>query len=403
MFRYILLLLSYIGLCGLKIWAQPCSDSSTALRDYDYTLRTNTNNLQSYASGFALGDYWYYWAPSLSVTTYKDGVQTHSGSASATGGYTASIYWNDTPSLLGAGTYSLNATHYWTAWCSTSGPIFVSLGNNVQKPTITQSNASDAYPQALWNLGPGTALAIPSGGSYYRQQITLTIDRHCLVVDSCNDAATWTITSPASTLALSTITGNSVYLNKGSSMGNCQYDTPVQVNASGWYSSAVVFGVNSPSRAIQRGDIMSGEARKHTVDLTPGYQTTVPVSFLDVCAGGGNLIYAMPWYETFGTWQNPGVISGWSALPPPTSSAVFNWPSDPRILLDYIAAHDTTYTWNPAPVFTFSAPPYTYNTVISQAPHSYFLGAGGNSVYSGGVNVFANGWIFYFRDHGDTY
>jgi hypothetical protein len=366
-------------------------------------VRMNTNNLQSYASGYTLGNYWYYWTPSVSATTYKDGVQTHSGSASANPGYTASISWNDTPSLLGAGTYSLNSANSWTAWCGTYGPSYYQVSNNVQKPTITQSNAGDAYSQALWNLGPGTALAVQSGSAYYRQQITLTIDRHCIVgYDTCNDAATWTINSPASTLALSTNTGNSVYLNKGSSMGNCQYDTPVQVNASGWYSNAVVFGVNSPSRAIQRADITSGDARKHTDDLAPGYQTTVPVSFLDVCAGGGNLIYAMPWYETFGGWQNPGVISGWNATPTPTSSAGFNWPLDPRILLDYIGAHDTTYTWNPAPVFTSSAPPYTYNTSISQAPHSYYLGAGENSVYSGGVNVF-NGWILYFQDHGDTY
>jgi len=248
-------------------------------------------------------------------------------------------------------------------------------------------------------MGPGTATSIPTSGGYtYYQSITLTINTQCGSGDTCNDTPSWSISSPANTLQLSPTSGASVTLSKGSSMGNCKSDTPVSVSIGGFSSAAVTFLVNSPHAAITRSDI-TGTYAKATADTGGGYITTDPISVLDVC--GGDLLTTLPWYESFGSWYNPGVIAGWPN-PGPTTLSAFNDPDDSTVFVDYIGAHDTTGTWNPKPTFTSRLPPYTYNSVISQAPHSYHVGAGGGTTFTGGVNVFS-GTIFYYRDHGDTY
>ncbi|MEQ1949163.1 MAG: hypothetical protein ABL995_18365, partial [Bryobacteraceae bacterium] len=227
----------------------PCTDSTTFAQGYVYTLRTNTNNLQSYASAFVIGNYWYYWSPSVSAVASKNSAQLHAGSASAGPGGTASVVWNDLLSSTGPGTYSISSTHVYSAWCGTN-TSYGFAQNTVQKPTITLPQDGIAIPNALWNLGPGTLDFVPTSNGYaYRQKISLGVDKHCLTVETCTDTPNWTINSPASTLVLSASAGNSVFLQKGSSMGNCAYDTTVSVKAGaspGFSSDNVTFGVNSP-------------------------------------------------------------------------------------------------------------------------------------------------------------
>jgi hypothetical protein len=96
--------------------------------------------------------------------------------------------------------------------------------------------------------------------------------------------------------------------------------------------------------------------------------------------------------EEFGTFQNPGVISGWPD-PPITSASGFNYTS--LIFYDSIGA-DGSY--NPEPTFTSGSPPYTYNDIIKYGPQKWFAGSedagAGRQVFSGTIR--------YYQDHGDS-
>ena len=376
--------------------------TTTYLHTTNNVYRSSANNVVWGGGGEVYGDYYYLWSTNITSTTYVGSTQIHTGTVNGSPGDAADIVWYDHPSSLGPGTYSVTDSWQFSSSCGSQyyGPT--TSYDSIPLPSFTQSNAGNAIPQTLWNLGPGTADSIATSDGYtYYQSITLTVSTNCGSGDTCNDTPTWSIYSPSNTLQLSSTSGSSVTLSKGSSMGNCTADTPISVSLGGFSSASVTFTTNSPSAAIARSDL-TGDYAEQTGDLSPGYQTINPFSVVDVCPGGGDLLTTLPWYEAFGTWSGPGVISGWNVYPSPTTSSTFNDPDDPHVFVDYIGAQDTTMTWNPEPTFTVQYAPYTYNTTISDAPHSYYVGAGGGSTYSGGVNVFS-GKIYYFQDHGYTY
>lgn len=373
-----------------------CEDSTTRFMYYASNLiqRTGGNNVTQITGGYVTGDYWFYWAPSVTATSYRDTVQLHQGSASAAQGQTVQLIWNDAPSVAGAGLYHVIETNTYTSPCGqhTYGPF--TDGRQVDKPTITLPNDGILFPTALWNLGPGTDNYIPTSDGYaYRQAITITVNNHCLPGDTCDDTPTWTINSPASTLVLSAQTGTSVSLLKGSAMGNCKTDTPVSVNLGGFSSDSTTFGVNSPGYVVSRADL------NLTENLNPGYRSNISWQVTDVCPGGADRLTTIPMYEAFQGWSFPGVISGWRPGDTADSASGFNYSFDPTVFRDFIWATDPVGTWNPLPVWTSSGPPYTYSTLIMSAAHQYYVGT---QTFTGGTQVFS-GSIYHYKDHGDTY
>ncbi len=374
--------------------AQTCRDSTTLFwYQGPSVFRTSTNNVQQKAAAWVTGDYYYLWSTGVTATAYKDSVARHSGSATAPAGQGALIYWDDAPSSTGTGYYSVTEMTYYDSPCESliRGPF--TSGEQVDKPTITLPNDGFAFPTSLWNLGPGTDnFILTADGKYaYKQAITITVNNHCLSIDTCSDTPTWTINSPASTLVLSPTTGTSVSLSKGTAMGNCQTDTPVTVSLGGFSSDPVIFGVNSPSHVISRADL------NLTENLNPGYRSNISWEVTDVCPGGADRLTTLPLYEAFQGWSFPGVITGWNKPTGdlPESNTAFNYST--TVFRDHIWASNSA--WNPVPVFTSSGPPYTYFTLIMTAPQQYYVGT---NVPTGGTQVYS-GNIYHYRDHGDAY
>ena len=373
--------------------AQTCRDSTTLFwYQGPSVFRTSTNNVQQKAAAWVTGDYYYLWSTGVTATAYKDSVARHSGSATAPAGQGALIYWDDAPSSTGTGYYSVTEMTYYESPCESliRGPF--TSGEQIDKPTITLPADGIFAPTSLWNLGPGTDNYIPTGDYAYRQAITITVNNHCSEIDTCTDTPTWTINSPASTLVLSPTTGTSVSLSKGTAMGNCKTDTPVTVSLGGFSSDSTTFGVNSPGQVVSRPELA------FTENYNTGYRSNIYWAVTDVCPGGADRLTSLPYYEAFQNWQFPGVINGWGA-DAAESNAGFNYDPDPTVFRDQIWAFDTRGTWNPHPVWTSEDPPYTYNTIIQNAAHQYYVGT---TTAPGGTRVF-NGNLWHYRDHGYTF
>jgi len=395
--------LAAVALCGLLLpnpaAAQLCADNSTTIYWVNHLWRTASNNVDALAGTQIVGDYWYTWAATISSTEQVSSTTIHTGSASVgyggnntivAGGTAAGLQWDDPPSTRGAGAYSLS--NYHQAYSECGGGVLTQVtydSLSVNQPTIGGTPITTQTPYALYNLGSGTADPIyTSNGSEnysYNQSVVLTAQTNCGVSDTCNDTPQWTISSPASTLNLSTSSGSQTTLRVGPSMGNCQYDTPVSFSIGGFSSSTLTFAVNSPT-ALNR-------TLSFTSAIPFGYQTGIQYELLDACFPH-NVFWTMPMSEQFGlSWSYGSGVAGWNP-PTPDPWASFN--------VNYYTFQDNIFAscsaCIPTAVYTESAAPYLYNTPLQSGQHNFNAGSTTSGV---GASVYS-GTIIYYQDHGDN-
>lgn len=371
-----------------------CCDSTTVVAAVHHVYRTGGNNVETLVGTQITGDYWYDWAAYVSANVSVNSSVIESGTSSVdyggnnqifAGGTAAGVTWNNAPSTYGPGTYSQSGYHIAASECGDYGTATSSDSLTVNQPSFTQSNAGNAIPQTLWNMGPGTDAAILTSNGYtYYQSITLTINTNCNPGDTCNDTPQWSISSPANTLYLSPTSGTSVTLSTGPSMGNCTADTPVSVSLGGFSSNSVTFTTNSPGRVTDKIAYYLTEGS--------GYVNQVTWQISDVCPGGTDRLTVLPLHEAFGTWTVESGTSGWN---PPTPTALSFDVSDVTFS-DYVRA-DCPFC---LPTPSYSSNGYQYFTPIMQSAQQYY--AGSSTVPSTSGAQIYSGTITFYQDHGDT-
>lgn len=373
-----------------------CSDFSTSLARVHHLRRTGGNNVEALAGTQIVGDYWYTWEAYVSSTERVGNTAIHSGADGVgyggndqvlAGGTAAGLRWNDAPSQRGSGTYSTSNYHEADSQCGDFSQTNTSDTLTVNKPTVggLPINTYPGTEDTLWNLGPNSANPVSTANGYtYEQSWTLTINTNCGQGDTCNDTPQWSITSSNGQLVLSTTSGSSTTIRKGSSMGNCQWDTLVSVNIGGFSSDSTAFIVNSPYQAVR--ELYFTEA------TTFGCQDHVTWQISDVCAGGGDRLTYLPLHEEFGQWTVANGTSGWT---PPSATTL------------YFSVDDITFEDNLVADCSNCVPPPIYNNppqyfaVLMSAPQKYY--AGSATLSSGYGTQIYSGTIVYYRDHADTH
>ena len=383
-----------------SLTAQCTDGTTTTLQPVFRVRRTGGNTVESYGGSQVYGGYWYEWDTYIDATATNPSG-THSGSGwSGYGGNdevgTAGTYvhrsWNDSPSSTGAGTYSLATFHEFVSTCGDD----YTYSNNVSL-TVKAPSVSPAPSMKFWNLGSGTADPTTSQskdglhtyGTYY-QNATLSMSTNCNAGDTCSDTPQWCIagTNSQATLGGSlgcAATGTTAVVNKTSTQGDCLFDTYVTVSIGGFTSAAYYILVDSPDRLLHYADTTN-------TGSPSGYSTLWYYRVKDTCSPA-NVILSVPLYETFGAISEPGVISGWGA---PTATNGIGFNVDDLTFADEIAS--TNSSFNPAPTWTATNAPFTYNTVIQSIAQTWTVGASS----SGGTSM-QSGTLTYYLDHGTGY
>jgi hypothetical protein len=366
-----------------------CSDGSTTTVHHNgNVVRSGSNQVWSWAQSFVTGAYANTWSVFVSATTARNGSQTHSGQHSASGGAIATVMWYDSPSALGSGTYTEAEVHNFSNSCGGSeGPFYDNDTLTVNQPTISGFFSNNSF----WNLGPNSSdpQATLGTSALIYQSVPLTFNSNCNAGDTCNDTPQWVPNIGGNQATLSSTSGTSVMLNKGSSQGTCSYDGTIRANIAGFSTVDYPFAVNSP------GSIYL--AQESTSAYSGGYLTVRYYYVGDVCQPSNGMT-AIPLYETFSSGFTQQNGSNW---PGPTASS---WPisgcSDCWSGNYYFP--DAIAQWgagkSPAPTYSTPSAPYPNNTVYLTGAHQFFSGT---TTSGGGWSVY-NGTIRYYLDHGDN-
>lgn len=371
--------------------AAQCSDGVTTTRHHNGNVqRSASNQVWSWAQSYVTGTYSGTWTTVTSATTAHDGGQTHSGQNSAGSNQTSTVQWYDAPSTVGSGSYTDAERH---EFISTCGDDIINNDNSsltVQTPTIT-TMPGQPFSGYLWNLGSGSSDPLQSNNEgYFYQSAPLQFNSNCGPSDTCNDTPQWSLATANGQTQLSTTSGASVTLRKGSNQGDCQFNSSLSASIGGFLTGAYAIMVNSPKSTAHYSsmDQMIGINNPPT-----GYITYWHLGVEDACATP-NAVSAMPMNETFpnGVSPAPGT-SGWnvpnSAKP---SWEVGDWTGN--TFIDSIG--DVCAQCTPPGTWTVGNPPFVYNTVLASGSHYFYAGtitsAMGWSVYTGTIQ--------YFQDHG---
>lgn len=377
-----------IILCG-HAYAQPCHDMTIPQQPTTFVMirnaaRTGFNNVTFSAGTQVLGPYWFNWTAFVSTTAYVNNTAIGSGQNQGNSnnpiiGNLAYISWNEQPSARGTGTY--RNYNYHRSSCDIGDGFqlidedWTSAFLSVSIPQISQL----PYNNSLWYFGPNTPSAVPVLSGYAYQYANLVFDKHCTFGDSCTEAVVWSKVDPLGLISLDS-NGRLDAVKEGT----CSYDSLVRATVDGWQITADIL-VNSPKALVsERPDL--------TISVSPsGYQTSKFWRVVDACPeqyGVGSVAL----HEEFGTFMNPGVISGW---PDPIASFGSGFNYTQWAFEDFISAYGSH---NPQPVFTSAQEPYAYNSAIKKAPQSWFVGSQNTGA---GLRVF-NGQIRHYLDHGEA-
>jgi hypothetical protein len=382
-----------IGICGEGMVAcaqENCSDDTTVHYAVSSLVRAGGNSVTydvgTYTDGYS-ADVWY------NYFNYNETVGStviHSNAGWSAEGDEIEDTSDDAPSMYSPGTYALTSTHW--AWAACYGytenpgdPVLDSLVVNA--PTIT-GFLSDT--RGFWNLGPGTSDPQPTtGGANYYQSFVLTFHSNCNSGDTCDETPAWSFVG-TNNQATSTGSGATITIGKGSSQGNCQYDSTISVSIGGFSSGLYSIDENSP--------VTLHHTSEETVEWTddgPGYTTEWRFEVHDACTPY-NVFVPVPISENFPSgfvYQNGGSnyatpsISNWDYT---------NWTSSTEFT-DSIGQTGTSQS--PSVLFDYSAPPYSdTSTVYFQGSHTINVG----SMTTGNGYLVYSGTIRYYTDHGDN-
>lgn len=401
--RTVLFALVVLCLCGGMV-TPSAHGACVTVWYYDSMDRTSGNAIAGYVENSLSGPCMLSWYPGVTGWVYKGSQQLQSSGAErwgSAGGIVSYEFPALSLSQYGPGTYTVNG--FFRAYCPTcnSGlgqwaPPYEdgwdgwdSSSHTVQRPAISGFGSGGA----MWYLGPGTdSQVLAQDGHYYYQRYTLNFNSNCDPAGACTETPYWTLTTAPGVpqqAYLSSSSGQSVTITSGPNTGNCQWSTTVKVSIGGFESEPQQFAVNSPSHLVSQG------ALNITLSYYGGYVSQVYWAVADTCTPAQALI-GLPLHEGFGTFSNPGVVSGWPD-PPPLGAATFNFPSNMYIFFDSIGAAASAGV--PSPVYTSPNPPFTYNTRLKYAPQNWRVGTA--TLGPGGTQVFS-GTIEYYRDHGKS-
>ncbi|HEX5430972.1 MAG TPA: hypothetical protein VFW83_03335 [Bryobacteraceae bacterium] len=305
----------------------------------------------------------------------------------------AHVTWNDQPSITGAGSYTLAVQAAWDSLCGDHESKTLSPNDSltVNKPTISGFTDNNSF----WNLGPGSAdPQITTNNAYYYQSAVLTFNSNCGAGDTCTDVPQWSLIAQNGQTQLSSTTGSPVTIRKGTSQGDCLYDSTLSVSMGGFSSDPYMVLVNSPKFIVHAA---SQDITLQAGSPPDGYLTNWTIGVEDACAFP-NGVWQIPMSESFsGSGQTASGTSGWSI---PNSGGV-NWDEGDWIsqynFVDTIGVGNCS-SCTPPSTWTSYYPPFTYNTRLFWQPH--FFQAGTTSP-STGWPVYS-GTIEYYQDHGDN-
>jgi len=271
---------------------------------------------------------------------------------------------------------------------------FYSSALTVQLPTITGFFNNNSF----WNLGPNTSdpqptTPSPSGQSRaYYQSVQLTFNSNCNPGDTCSDTPQWSLTTANNQTSLNATTGAVVTISKGSSPGDCNYDSTLSANIGGFATANYAVAVDSPKSLYHTAET--------TVAWENGYTTNWSFEVFDVCTPQTNVLLPVPISENFpgsGTppqqFTNENSGTGYASVVPDNWDYT-DW-ATPLTFIDEIG--QMGYGQVPAVYFDNSAPPYTGNTVYFMGAHTFNAGS---STTGYGLLVY-NGFIRFYTDHGD--
>ncbi len=356
-------------LLPLSSWAQCGSADLLAVHRL---WRIGFNEVEVLAGTQVLGDYWQNWDTSVQSTERINGEFLHSGSDSTQGNRSA-VQWNDAPSSAGTGTYTTSNVHL--ASCAGFSSTNVSSDSLV---VLSPEIDNLPYNSALWYFGPGTPGAVPVAGGYAYQYADLAFNKNCGVDDTCTGTVSWSEIDPLGQISVS----SNGYLKSMGGGSSCTYESAVQAGLNGWTLTYPIF-VNSPNSLIH-------PKAEETLPLGAGYQTRKYWAVVDACLMS---VPSVALHEVFGTFGNPGVVSGW---PDPAATGASGYNYTNYIFFDTIGANGASY--DPSTTYTSSTPPYAYNTRLKYAAQKWYIGS---QTAASGRQVF-NGTIEYFRDHGNS-
>lgn len=363
------------GQCGIPY---PSAGWDTQVVWGTHLWRVGFNNVESYSGVEVDGPYWYNWYKYVSASVSRNSTQLYSGAYDGFN-YSYILQWNDSPSSTGTGTYQKSSYHY-TSCGSYAVDDTLNASLTVNQPTI----GNLPYNNGLWYFGPGTPGAVPIGsGGYAYQYAYPTFNTNCGTGDVCTGTPQWTHIG-SGYVSLSCTSCSSPTLTSIAA-GTCNYDDGVSASMAGFSTDTTSIMVNAPK-------FFATAQSSATQAWNSGYQTFVYWYVKDECSSP-NLVPSVAMNEQFGTFQNPGVIAGWTD-PSPGNPANFN--DGTYEVYDTVGAYGST--WNPTPTYSQSGPPYTYNTLLKYAPQSWYVGT---QTFGYGISVFS-GTISYYQDHGNS-
>jgi hypothetical protein len=334
--------------------------------------RDSFNDVLSGAQTYTTGDYDYTWAPYVSaVVTLNSSTTLHSGDNSDGYGGLASVSWNDAPSSVGTGTYSVSSYHSASSSCGDFTERYWGGSDTANQPTIGNLPSNDY----LWYFN--TSGAVPAyDGSYYYPYADLVLNKNCGGSDPCSGTAYWSLSSSYMSLSCASCSSTRLSSTGG---GTCSYsDGSVSVSLDSWTIGPESIGVASPTTVSSAGYT--------TNSWSPGYISYV---YWNVPCNCSYNLPGAPLREAFGTFQNPNT-NNWPN-PSATSAATFNINST-----TWADSIGISGSYSPQPVYT--GDPGSGTTLYRYAPQNWYAG----SQSSGGINIFS-GWIECYINHGSSH
>ena len=379
----------------------------------DYVARVDGNDIQGVVSASLSGPYQYYFGTCVYGWLYQDATQLAVSGVypcSATyGGPTSYTFPATALPATGSGPWTYGVWGYHFAWCPaaycgvevdyptyTDGWDGYAWGDlEIQRPTISGFCCGTGGDYSFWNLGPGSADPQPTMGGSYVQSQSLTFNSNCVPSGACTATPMWHLTTSNNQTQLSGTSGSTTTIMKGTSQGNCAYDSTLTADTGGFLSASYAVAVDSPGTAVHTG--YGGVPAEQTEAWNDGYTTNWSFGILDVC--GVNALLAIPVNEVFPSgFSNEN--GGSNYVQPPGASNPFwdytDWENS-YVFVDQIG--QCCGAQNPAVTFTSAGPPYTYNTVYLDGAHALY---GGSTTIGDGWQIYFSGTIQYYRDHGDN-
>ena len=184
---------------------------------------------------------------------------------------------------------------------------------------------------------------------------------------------------------------------KGSSQGNCQFDSTLTADTGGFLSASYAVAIDSPGVVSHTGygDIPA----EQTVVWNDGYTTNWAFAILDIC--GTNALLAIPVNEVFPSgFSNEN--GGSNYVDPPGDSNPFSH--------DQHDGKTRTCSWDQIGQCC-GAQKSDRNIYQRKSHHTHitrFISDGVHALYGGsttvgdGWQIYFSGTIQYFRDHGDN-